>query len=48
VNERKFNSTAVERIIVEFSTKFKDPLIAQIFENCFPSTLGKKKKENYY
>jgi len=38
--ERKFNSSTVEQIIADFSSRFNDPTLAKMFENCFPSTLG--------
>jgi len=37
--DRKFNSTVIENVIRDFTARLKDPAIAAIFENCFPSTL---------
>jgi uncharacterized protein len=36
---RNFSSDAIEKAIVEFKSKVKDPELAWLFENCFPNTL---------
>ncbi|KAK1219554.1 hypothetical protein PQX77_017743 [Marasmius sp. AFHP31] len=36
---RTFNSTAVEKVIEDMKTRLKDPDLARLFENTFPSTL---------
>ncbi|MBD3581247.1 glycoside hydrolase family 125 protein [Flavobacterium selenitireducens] len=38
-SRRKFNSAAVERLIIEMKGKLQDPELAWLFENCFPNTL---------
>lgn len=38
-DKRHFTSTAVEKAIVEFKAKVKNPELAWLFENCFPNTL---------
>jgi uncharacterized protein len=38
-NDRHFSSPAIEKAIVEFKTKVKDPELGWLFENCFPNTL---------
>eukprot|EP01012_Entosiphon_sulcatum_P061835 TRINITY_DN8772_c0_g1_i1.p1 TRINITY_DN8772_c0_g1~~TRINITY_DN8772_c0_g1_i1.p1 ORF type:complete len:465 (-),score=77.31 TRINITY_DN8772_c0_g1_i1:1268-2641(-) len=37
--QRKFNSTAVNALIDSFMPRFKDPIMARIFENCYPNSL---------
>ncbi|HSC37393.1 MAG TPA: glycoside hydrolase family 125 protein, partial [Chitinophagaceae bacterium] len=37
--KRNFTSEAVEKAIVEFKSKVKQPELAWLFENCFPNTL---------
>jgi uncharacterized protein len=39
VAQRKFNSKAIENVIVDTRSNIKDPEIAWMFENCFPNTL---------
>ncbi|KAJ7731770.1 Six-hairpin glycosidase-like protein [Mycena metata] len=36
---RTFNSSAVEKVIVDMKARLKDPDIARLFENTFPNTL---------
>ncbi|KAF9263589.1 hypothetical protein L218DRAFT_959124 [Marasmius fiardii PR-910] len=36
---RTFNSTAVEKVIVDMKARLKDPDVARLFENTFPNTL---------
>ncbi|KAI0650006.1 Six-hairpin glycosidase-like protein [Trametes meyenii] len=36
---RTFNSTAVEKVIVDMKARLKDPDLARLFENTFPNTL---------
>jgi len=38
-SERKFNSEAVEKVILNIKRKIKDPELGWLFENCFPNTL---------
>ncbi|KAG6378456.1 Six-hairpin glycosidase-like protein [Boletus reticuloceps] len=37
---RTFNSTSVEKVILDMNARLKDPDIARLFENTFPNTLG--------
>lgn len=37
--QRRFTSKAVEKAIVEFKSKVKNPELGWLFENCFPNTL---------
>ena len=37
--ERNFKSKAIEKAILEFSKKVKDPKLVWLFNNCFPNTL---------
>jgi meiotically up-regulated gene 157 (Mug157) protein len=37
--ERKFNSTAVNDLIANFTARMIDPDLATLFENCYPNTL---------
>jgi meiotically up-regulated gene 157 (Mug157) protein len=39
LNQRKFNSPAVEAAIIEFKKNISNKEIAWLFENCFPNTL---------
>jgi meiotically up-regulated gene 157 (Mug157) protein len=39
LSERKFNSPAVENIILEIRKNVRNPEIGWLFENCFPNTL---------
>lgn len=39
VNERLFNSKAVEKTIGEVASKLKNPKLALMFVNCFPNTI---------
>ncbi len=39
VNQRKFTSKAVERMIAKVKSAIKDPELAWLFENCYPNTL---------
>ncbi|KAF8138188.1 Six-hairpin glycosidase-like protein [Boletus edulis] len=36
---RTFNSTSVEKVILDMNARLKDPDIARLFENTFPNTL---------
>ncbi|KAI9574953.1 Six-hairpin glycosidase-like protein [Boletus coccyginus] len=36
---RTFNSTSVEKVILDMNARLKDPDIARLFENAFPNTL---------
>ena len=36
---RKFKSASVEKAIIEFKSKVKNPELGWLFENCFPNTL---------
>ncbi|KAG9317210.1 Six-hairpin glycosidase-like protein [Chiua virens] len=36
---RTFNSTSVEKVILDMTARLKDPDIARLFENTFPNTL---------
>lgn len=36
---RTFNSTSVEKVILDMKSRLKDPDIARLFENTFPNTL---------
>ncbi|KAK0467932.1 Six-hairpin glycosidase-like protein [Desarmillaria tabescens] len=36
---RTFNSTAVEKVVVDMKSRLKDPDLARLFENTFPNTL---------
>lgn len=38
-DKRRFQSKAVEKTILEFRKKVKNPELAWLFENCFPNTL---------
>ena len=38
-SERKFQSAAVEALIVRVSAKIGDPELATLFANCYPNTL---------
>ena len=38
-SQRQFNSSAIERVIANISSKMKDKKLATLFENCFPNTL---------
>lgn len=35
---RTFNSDAIEKVIKDVTSRMKDPDLARLFENCFPST----------
>jgi len=37
--ERKFNSEAIEKAILNMKKRIKDPEVGWLFENCFPNTL---------
>eukprot|EP00040_Diaphanoeca_grandis_P016667 m.86277 g.86277 ORF g.86277 m.86277 type:complete len:196 (+) comp25951_c0_seq2:46-633(+) len=37
--DRRFNSTAVEDLIKSFKPRFKDPIVARMFENTLPNCL---------
>ncbi|AMR31685.1 Tat pathway signal protein [Mucilaginibacter sp. PAMC 26640] len=37
--QRKFTSKVIEKAIVEFKSKVKNPELGWLFENCFPNTL---------
>ena len=39
-SERRFNSSAVEAVIDDFTARMTDPVLARIFANAFPNTLG--------
>jgi hypothetical protein len=39
-SQRTFNSSAIEKVIADFTAKLKDPDLATLFTNCFPNTLG--------
>src|SRR6478735_7718116 len=38
-SERKFNSDAIEKLVLNMKKKIKDPELGWLFENCFPNTL---------
>ena len=38
--ERRFNSTVIEAVIADVTSRMSDPVLAQIFGNAFPNTLG--------
>ena len=38
-SERKFTSEAIEKTIAEVKPRIADPVLAWLFENCFPNTL---------
>lgn len=40
-SERLYNSSTIENVILDVSSRIGDPTIRQIFQNCLPSTLGK-------
>jgi len=37
--ERKFVSPVIDKLIVNITSRMKDPLLATLFTNCFPNTL---------
>jgi len=37
--ERTFRSSIIDSVVSDISSRLKDPILAQIFENCFPNTL---------
>ncbi|KAF7328210.1 Glycoside hydrolase family 125 protein [Mycena venus] len=37
---RTFNSTTVEKVIMDMKARLKDPDIARLFENTYLNTLG--------
>src|SRR5687768_4400262 len=39
LNQRKFNSPAIEAAIVQFKKKVSNKELGWLFENCFPNTL---------
>jgi hypothetical protein len=39
VGARKFRSEAIESVIAETKPKIADPMLAKMFEQCFPNTL---------
>jgi hypothetical protein len=42
LNKRTFNSTVINEVVTNISEVLKqcDEVLAQMFENCFPNTLG--------
>lgn len=38
-SRRTFNSTVIEKVITDISSKLKDPQLALLFRDCFPNTL---------
>jgi meiotically up-regulated gene 157 (Mug157) protein len=39
VSERRFQSVAVEEFLIERKARIGDPVLAELFVNCFPNTL---------
>ncbi len=49
LNKRTFNSTVINEVVTNISEVLKqcDEVLAQMFENCFPNTLGISLKNIY-